>query len=365
MTAIADILVTVNPSDGATGVPLNNNITILFNTELDEWSIEHGGLILEGPDTDQVIYPGYEPTHLVDGTEKNILESPGYRGIVPGKFEFFRVDTSSTNQVSTLDTVGDGTLYRTKVIFKPSQPLAPNTQYKLYIVGDDDTTDTEFFGLRTRTVFDGLDDNSNTGNGVITFSGTYLGSLSQDTLNIRIVTAGVPGVATFEAWRTSVPLDLVGPFLTSSTESQILDGISAQFVSGEFQEGDVFTVKVKAPTVFTSTNTVSFTSGNGSLFAVPSSTATSVTGDPQLFSTTGLAITKTTPADTASNVSATKTNQIVLEFNEDIDPSTVTQDSVMVTVEPVIDHPLLLTQVPTGPISNTITVSGNKIIIDL
>ena len=165
MATILDIIETVNPADSATGVSLNSNITILFDREIDEWSLQHGGLIVEGPDTDQVIYPGYIPTTLVEGTEAEILQSPGYKGLVPGEFIFSRVALTTLSGVSTLDTTGDGGLYRTKVVFKPLQPLKGLTNYKVYVVGDDDETTDEIFGVRTRTVFDGVADPGNTGTG--------------------------------------------------------------------------------------------------------------------------------------------------------------------------------------------------------
>lgn len=365
MTSISDLLDSINPSNNSTGVPLNSSITVLFDREIDEWSIEHGGFILEGPDTDQVIYPGYAPTPLANGSEQEILLSAGYKGLVPGVFTFSRVSLSNSSLVNTSDTTGDGTLFRTRAIFKPSQPLAPLTEYTLYLVGDDDLADQELFGIRSRTVFDVVSDPGNSGNGTITFSGTYLGTLSNDVVNIRITTAGVPGVAEFESWKDSAPLDLIGPFLTSSTESEVIDGVTVQFLSGTFQINDTFTVAVKRPEVFTGTSTLSFTTGNGSISVVPTTTSTSITGSPISTTTTEFKLVKATPMDGATNLDPSSSKRIIVEFNDDIDPATITTNSVQVNIEPVSDHPLLTNQVSAGPISNTVTVSGHKLFIDL
>lgn len=365
MATILDIIDSVNPADSSTGVPLNNNITILFDREIDEWSLEHGGLIVEGPDTDQVIYPGYIPTTLIQGTEGEILQSPGYKGLVPGTFIFQRVSLTTASLVNTSDTTGNGELFRTKVIFKPDQPLKPLTNYKVFVVGDDDDTTDEIFGVRTRTVFDGVADPGNTGTGSVTFSGTYLGDLTTDTINIRITKSGVSGVAEFEAWKNSAPLDLIGPTPTSMTECQVIDGVTVQFIEGNYAVDDVFTVVVRRPVKFTDTATFSFTTGNGSITVVPTTTATSVTGSPVAPTVTNFTVVKTSPADRDTNLDPSVAKKIVIEFNDDIDPATINSQTVQVNIEPVIDHPLLTTQVVAGPIANVLTVSGNKLIIEV
>jgi hypothetical protein len=365
MVATLDIIDSVNPSNNATGVSLNNTIQIIFDREIDEWSIEHGGLIVEGPDTDQVIYPGYTPTILVQGSEQEILESPGLMGVVPGTFLFQRIGLTTADQVSISDVSGAGNLYRTKIIFKPSHPFKSQTNYTVYLVGDDAASDEELTGLRTRSVFDPIV-GSNTGTGSVTFSGTYLGDLTQDTLNVRITKSGVAGEAEFEAWRTSQPLDLIGPIRTSTSECQVLDGVTIQFVEGLFLVNDEFSVVVRRPTAFTGTATYSFTTGSGSIAVVPSTTATSVTGDPAPISTAlDFRVIKTTPLDGATNLPPSGNRRLTIEFSDEINPASVTTDRIQVTVEPVIDHPLLTNQVVTGPISHVITVSGTKLFIDL
>jgi hypothetical protein len=365
MPTTLDIIDFVNPANNVIGVPLNNAIQIIFDREIDEWSIEHGGLIVEGPDSDQVIYPGYVPTTLIPGSEQEILQSPGLMGIVPGKFTFQRIALATTDIVNTPDTTGAGNLYRTKAIFKPDQPLKPQTNYSVYLVGDDDPTDEEMLGLRTRTVFDPVI-GANTGTGSVTFSGTYLGNLTQDTINIRITQSGVSGEAEFEAWRTSQPLDLVGPYRTSTSECQVLDGITIQFVEGLFQVDDEFSVVVKRPQVTTGTAIFTFSTGNGSITVVPTTTATSVTGDPApLIPSTQFKVLKTTPIDGGTNLPPAGNRRLTIEFSDEIDPTSVTTDRVQVIVEPVIDHPLLINQIQAGPISHVVTVSGTKMFIDL
>jgi len=365
MPTTQDSIDHVHPSDGATGVPLNNTVQIIFDTEIDEWSIENGGFILEGLDTDEVIHPGYSPTTLIQGEEQQILQSPGLRSIVPGVFSFQRVALLDTTLVSTQDTAGAGNLYRTKLTFTPSSQMAAIHNYTVYLVGDEDLTDTEKFGLRSRSVFDGVDNVGNTGSGELTFSGTYTGNLSQDTINVKITKAGVVGVAEYEVWRDSSPINLEGPFLTSLSENELLDGVRVRFESGSFEVDDEFSVVVKRPVFLEGTTVFSFTTGGGSITSVPLGTSTSITGDPIITQVTTFEVLSTSPEDFDSNLTLSDAKRIVITMSKEIDPTSVTADMIQVLAEPVIDHPLLTTSVKTGPISNTITVSGTKIYIDL
>jgi hypothetical protein len=288
------------------------------------------------------------------------------KGVVPGTFIFKRADLVTTSQVNTSDTTGNGALFRTQLVFKPDRPLKAVTQYTMYLVGDDDNTDEELYGLRSRSVFDPVADPGNTGTGSVTFSGSYTGHLTTDSLSVRVTTAGGIGVAQFEAWFDSAPLDLIGPFPASTSETLLGNGVTVQFVSGEFQVDDLFTVVLKKPEIFTDTVVASFVTGNGSITSVPTTTATSLTGDPVPLDTSNVfKLVRSTPSDGDSNLNPSLAKRIVLEFNQEVDPTTVNTSSVSILSEPVTDHPLLENSVPTGPITHTVTVSGMNIIIDL
>jgi hypothetical protein len=364
MPSVVNSIDLIYPGNGATGVPLNSSIQVTFNTEIDEWSIEHGGFVLEGPDSDEVIYPGYTPTVLVQGTESQILGSPGLKGIVPGVFTFQRVAVSTFDLVNTSDTTGDGGLYRTRMIFTPTNQMARLIDYKIYLMGDDDITDENFTGIRTKTVFDKVV-GANTGDGDLTFSGTYTGSVSEDTFNVRISKAGVPGVAEYEVWKDSAPLNLMGPYLTSHTESPLFDGVTVQFLEGTFDLDDEFSVLVKTPVFLTGTSIVEFTAGGGSISVVPDDVSASVTGNPSLLLSDEFKVLSVTPEDHESNLSPDSIRRIEIKFSQAIDPTSITTGSVQVLTEPVIDHPLLSFAGTTGPISNTVTVSGLSLFIDI
>jgi hypothetical protein len=319
VTKVSDVLYSVFPSDIATGVTLTDTIRVTFTVEIDENSLEHGGFILEGPDTDEVIHNVYMPQTLVEGEETRILQSPGYDGVVPGTYTFIRLDPLVDSPADITDTTGDGTLYRTRVVFQPDKPLAADTEYTLYLVGDEDLADGTEFGIKPRTVFDGLPDGANTGTGEVFFSGSYTGGLTTDTLNIRITKAGVTGQAEYEWWLDSAILDIHG---------------------GMLNLGDEFSVILKKQQPLETTVISTFTTGGGSIEAVPTSAATSPLGDPvvTLPGAATFSVTSVTPGDLSTNLSSDDYKRITVEFSDDVDALTINDSTVKVLAEPVTDH---------------------------
>jgi hypothetical protein len=368
VTKVSDVLYSVFPSDLATGVTLTDTIRITFTLEIDENSLEHGGIILEGPDTDEVIHNVYLPQTLVDGEEDRILESPGYFGVVPGTYTFIRLDPALDEVADISDTTGAGNLYRTRVVFTPDKPLAPDTQYSLYLVGDEDLTDGTDYGIKPRTVFDGVPDGGNTGTGAVYFSGSYTGDLISDTLNIQITKAGTAGTAEYEWWLDSAILDLNGPALSSIGTLAVTNGVNIRFAAeGMYNLGDQFTVLVKKQASLETTLLSSFTTGGGSIEAVPTTSATSPLGDPivEAPSVGTFAVKSISPANLSTDLVPDKYQRITVEFTDILDPLTVTQDSVTITAEPVTDHPNLDILSPNGEIAKTITTSGRFLYVDL
>ena len=366
MADVSDVLYSVFPADTAAGVTLTDTIRVTFTLEMDEESIKHN-LILEGPDTDEVIHNVYIPSTLVDG-EDNLLSSPGYNGVVPGTFSFVRLDPIADTPVATTDTTGAGNLYRTRVIFTPDKPLAADTQYTLYLVGDEDTGDGTDYGLKPRTVFDGVAAGGNTGTGEIFFSGSYEGAFATDTLNIRITKAGLAGTAEYEWWFDSAVLDINGPSLSSIGTLNVDQGVNIRFkADGMFDLGDEFTVYLKREPALGETLTSTFTTGGGSIQVVPTTTATSPLGDPvtTLPGSSSFSVVSITPDNLSTNLDSDKYKRITVEFDNDVDPLTVTDDTVAVFAERVTDHPNLSITSPDGEIAKTVTASGRFLYIDL
>ena len=143
--SIASIVDLIHPTASGLGIITSDQIWVLFDREIDETTIAGGNFFITGPDFDT--WSGPDLQLFLDreslGDEEEILQSPGFLGLVQGEITFERISLSSDGTVvTTEDTVGSGHLYRTKAIFTPTNRLQANTEYRVYLSGDEDTGDT-------------------------------------------------------------------------------------------------------------------------------------------------------------------------------------------------------------------------------
>ena len=130
MALIVDILDDYFPPNSGVSVPLKESISILFDREMDEDAIEEE-FFIEGPDTDQYVGPGFQlleyPDNFSQNPDGDFLNSPGYAGIIDGTFVFKKIDMSNA------DLEVAAAPYRTKMVFTPSEPMAPQTLYTAHL----------------------------------------------------------------------------------------------------------------------------------------------------------------------------------------------------------------------------------------
>lgn len=328
---LQNIIVSLHPSVSGLGIATGDKVWVLFDREMDEETIKAGNFFITGPDFDTWSGPDLQLFHdfASAGSESEILQSPGYHGIVPGTISFERIDLTTTTQVQTLDTVGSGLLYRTKAIFSPTNRLAANTEYTVHISGDDDTTDDFVIGIAQRTVFDPVASGVNIGTGDLNVVGGYTGSIA-DNFHIKITTSGEVGTSKFTFWTDSDPLTINGPFKTKYSDILLSDGITVTFDEGLYRVDDTWHFAVKPAYYFSGNYAWPFKTGSGNIVEVPESTSTSVTGESFTSTTvssstsTEFSVLTTTPKDEATNQQIVAGEyQIVVKFNDDIDPTTV------------------------------------------
>jgi len=118
MADLKTIIQDYSPPHNSVSIPLSSTITITFDRVMDTTSLERE-FFISGPDTDQFIGPGVAefnlyPDNISQGDD--LLESPGYRGIVAGAFSFETLSGS-----------------RTKMTFTPTNPMAALTQYTAHL----------------------------------------------------------------------------------------------------------------------------------------------------------------------------------------------------------------------------------------
>jgi hypothetical protein len=348
-TTLASIVDLIHPTASGIGVPTNDQIWVLFDRAIDETTIAGGNFFVTGPDFDTWSGPDLQLFHDREsvGDEEYPLESPGYHGLVQGTFSYERISLSDLSVVSGIDTVGSGALYRTKAIFTPTNQLQANTEYTVYLSGDEDTTDSFSTGIASRSVFDTVTSGTNLGTGLATFTGGYEGLALVDALRVEVTTSGDVGVAKFTFVRDSDPLSVFGPFLTRQAGVYLGDGVSVEFDEGTYEAGDQWSVVVKEREVFTGSSYWPFKTGAGVFEPLPTTTATSVTGDPAPTPTTGttpattFSVSSTTPTDGATHQTLTDyTLPISVTFSSEIDDTTVQSGvSVSVVTEAVLGEP--------------------------
>ena len=325
----------IYPSNTATGVPLGIDILITFDMEIDPERAKKN-IIITGPDFDQTSGP--DSVLWVDvekGRNPYFLQSPGFNGDLQGKFYFELLNTDNTI-FSGLDYHTGSPNYRTRVKFVPDKPLAPETTYTVYVIGDPDADDDIRRGISRRTVYS-TQFGANTGSGNVVFRGGYTGSID-DQIVVSITSAGNIRDAEYEWWFASIP-EIVYTGITSTKYRSLTgSGVELRFTGSDFAVGDTFTVNVYPPEYMTESYTYTFTTGTGSIQEIPDTTSTSVLGDVSSSTTLDeFTVVSTTPEHKEVKVSP-NVRLIKITFSADVDPTTINDRTVKVVVHPATGY---------------------------
>lgn len=355
----APSIAVISPASGAVGTATNTTIDVTFDSEVDHSTVQ---IILEGADTDRVTGPDFarwdDPTTTADD---DILATPGYKGIVAGALSFVAVDASGVEVSGIHDYTGSGTAWRTKAVFTPTLPLAPNVQYKVYVVGDDDEVDEYKSGVSSRTVFD-TQKGANLGTGYATFSGGYDGAID-DKFWVEILTTGESGAVRFKWWKDSAPL-IVRELKTTLGSQLLADGAYVKF-TGSLEAGDQFSAVVKPPVRMATTYYWVFTTGDGALITIPDSVSSPASGFgavSEAAATADLQILSITPAERTTNLNPDDVGIITIKFNKALDETTITDDTVTIWSESVNGDP---TYTAEGVLAKVLSVSGDTLTIQI
>ena len=352
----------VYPADEAEGVVIGIQIWFIMDEEIDPTTVDRA-FIVTGPDSDRwagSVLQIFDRPQTPD--PEFFLESPAYTGVVRGTFTIQKLDPSGEEIEEPTYYYGQAA-YRSKIIFTPEDHLGTLTEYIVTVLGDELDTDDIKAGLASRTVFD-TRLGSNTGNGTVSITGGYTGEVD-DSFVIVITTGGNIGTAGFEWYKGTAPL-IVHSGVTSNNELLMDDGVYVSFGGTGFVVGDTFTTGVRPPQYMSGSFRWNFTTGSGSITAVPGTTSTSVLGDVGASSvdTTPFAVLEVTPAHRATQQKLT-TRQIIVRFTDPLDEDTVTQDSVTVRIEPVRGAFSGNPVADIGEIPKALSVSGSTLTIEI
>jgi hypothetical protein len=342
-------------------VPTNVAISVTFDQEVDTYRLKNGGIFLEGPDESKVLGPGLLYIGPPKTDEDEFLASPSLKGIKGCDFAFNRVDGDG-DLVSYFDYgyasggSESGHIYRTQVVLTPQTLLGSLTEYTVYIVGDEDTSDSYDFGLSGRSVFDPMK-GANSGDGEVIFYGGYTGSIRQQ-FTIEITSAGAAGTAEYEWWTSADPVHRTG--VTSVGYRLLQDGVRARFTRGtSFGVGDTFSVWCDVPEFMDGAYKFSFTTSSSAPETLPvPSTLVSGTGSTGSTgaATTSLSVSSTVPADRAALIDPSVAS-ITVNFSASLKSSTVTDSTVTVEGH-AADGSVSGTPSYTETITKALSVSG-------
>lgn len=326
------IITTTTPVDGATGQALESTVSVTFDEDVDPDSIINSGSFV-----------------IIGSTSKLVIEGPGLESFSPDE----RTDYLASNTYTGIVEGEIATTDNRTFTFTPRSPLQANSSYKV-LVG------TRVVSKTIGPVTPG----ANTGDGAIETKGPYVGD--DDSFLITIESAGKLGAATFSYRKDSEGTD--SEVITTDRLVELEDGVFIIFKSGQYEEGDTFAFEVFEGTPLEDINTFTFYTGSETFIKVSEDTtsyqikAREIEGIKRIDGVASVdsaefALLSITPEDGASNLSL-GIGAIVLEFNKDIDPDSISSAVIEVLMESL---PLDETEQISSGLRVTPTVSGKKL----
>jgi len=382
------------PQNNEDQFPVGQQIFLAFDNAVDLKSVKES-VILFGPDFDRTSGPNNSLwINGSSGENPFFLRSPGFKGFVDCDFEELTITNldpiAFENSVNVIDR---GTI-NTLVKITPKEPLKEETAYSLFIVGSTienlEALPSSLVAISKNKCISERTIYSPAKTGVLENRVTSYGSYepknneTSSTLNIKIIAGGVGSEAKYVWWFS----DEVEPTPAQANYSQRLSrcvqrwrncdrGVMLKFEQSNFVLNEVFTVKCYSQVKLAASFLINFNTGTDSIYVYPEYTSTSPIGldnefipDPNTNvapANEALRVVSISPYDGAINVDLAL-KQIVIEFNKNLDPATVTQSSIELLSYPVsgsFDGPNGTRSDRERKVFKIISVEDNKIILEL
>jgi hypothetical protein len=334
---MAFTIVSVWPDDGFNVFPTGEKIEILFNQEVSEFLAENS-ISLVGPDNHIVTGIEFEEKLYKFSSETNyakVLETLHLKGEVPLELEVIRCDASGNALEEQMSYAYSATV-KSKLIIRPKSFLQEKTDYRLLISGSS-TPDNEWSYIGSRTVFDAEKDAlTSTGEGILKASGYYTGATS-DVLVVEVARAGSSSTCKLNWYFESAALvthDLLP--LTGRNKIAKDKDIYLELIGGAadaFKVGDAWTINLRPIEYLADTYKLDFSTAANQVKELPTTVSQSPIGldaptQAELEAAAAeFQLVKIEPEYGSSNITL-KTKQIILTFNKNVDPTSVTADTV-------------------------------------
>ena len=387
------------PTNEENQFPIGQEIVLVFNKPLD-FKAAKESVILYGPDFDTTSGPDNGLwLNGSDGTNPFFLNSPNLKGFVDCEFETYLVN--NLQELKVLDSqkivskpANDAF---SVLVITPKRPLKTNTNYNLFICGEsldnlqnipaELTAYNQSNCISEKTIFDPyyIDNAQKVASDKIRSAGSFepLNNEVSTKLNVKIVTAGNGSSAKYVWWfddedePNNPAHSLWNSRLSRCVQRWRITsrGVLVRFEIAEYQVGEQFTIDCHKEELLDKSFTIGFNTGTESIFEYPEYTSTSpIAPDglllpvlPGVAPAEKVEVLSMDPSDGEINVRL-DLNKIFIKFNKEIDPTTVTQESIKIESHPVSG----IFDGPSGTRSNRpekvfkiISVSGDTITLEI
>jgi hypothetical protein len=387
------------PTNNENQFPIGQELVFVFDKPLDLKAAKES-VIIYGPDFDTTSGPDNGLwLNRSNGTNPFFLNSPNLKGFVQCDFETFIVNNLNELKVEDSQLLfdkPDNEIFSVLVV-TPKQPLKTNTNYNVFVCGKNlDNLDglpaellaySQSNAISVKTIYDPYIEN-----GLIKTSAKKVKSFGsfepknnevEAKLNIKIVTEGNGSSAKYVWWfddeeePNNPAHSLWGSRLSRCVQRwRITDrGVLIKFDLAEYSLGERFHVKCHKEDLIEQSFIIDFNTGTDSVFEYPEYTSTSpiapdgilLPNDPGLLNIENLEVLNMVPNDGEINVRL-DLNKIIIKFNKELDPATVTQENIVLeshSVSGVFDGPNGTRSGRPEKVYKIISVSGDTITLEL
>ena len=354
--------------------------------------------VLFGKDFDRTSGPNNSLwLNTSDATNPFFLRSPNFPGFVECDFEEIAIDSPETKTALEEQRISKQVLEQATLIsMTPKQVLGEYSEYYLYIIGENVDTATgelpEFVSeyakskaLSIKSIYSVLKDTEFEDR--VRSKGSFepKNNESQALLNIKIIENGEGSQAKYIWWFE----DEVEPTPANPNWNHRVSrcvqrwratdrGVLVRFDGSLYKAGEKFQIYCYEKEYLQESFLIKFKTTSDSVYTHPSNVSTSPIGvfgeeflppvdSVESVDKNALKVISVTPYDGAVNVSL-NTNKIIIEFNKELDPSTITQENIELFSYPVsgsFDGPSGTRSDRERKLYKIINVNQNKLILEI
>lgn len=330
----APTITAVTPDDGFNAFPIGEKIEILFDQEISQFLAENSislvgpdGLVVTGTEFEEKIFRFTNGANF--GSTLNALH---LQGEIPIDVEVIKCDSSGV-PVDPQSSYEYDAGAQSKLVIRPKLFLQEKTDYKLIISGSSAPAD-QWSYLGSRSVYDPEKDPMSSGEGVLKASGyTSL----EDVIVVTVVKAGSSTTCKLQ-WYFESASGTVYDLLPLSGRNKIAKDKDIYFeliggAADSFKAGDLWTINLRPTEYLVDAYKLEFSTAADQVKSLPATVSQSPIGLDAptqaeiLANNEEFQLVKIEPEYGSSNISL-HTRQIILTFNKDIDPTSITAETV-------------------------------------